>query len=78
MQIAPARMMRREQTVARIGRRMKTSESKGYSPFPPGAAGEAGAGDAPARLTITGTPSPIFCTPATISLSPTLSPDLTT
>jgi hypothetical protein len=29
MQIAPARMMTSEQTVARIGRRMKASENKG-------------------------------------------------
>ena len=75
MQMAPARMMSSEQTVARIGRRMKTSESKRYRASPPGAAGEAGALGA---ATCTGTPSAIFCTPDVISFSPARRPDFTT
>ena len=78
MQIAPARMMISEQTVARIGRRMKTSEDKGYPPSPAGAAFGLGLGFASAARIVTGEPSPIFCTPDTISLSPGFRPDLTT
>jgi hypothetical protein len=55
---------------------MKTSESKVQSPFPPGAEGVVGAGAA--ALTFTAAPSPIFCTPETISLSPGFNPDVTT
>ena len=71
MHMAPARMITSEHTVARIGRRMKTSESTAYRPFPLAGAG-AGV------PTATGAPSRIFCTPETMSFSPGLRPDFTT
>jgi hypothetical protein len=71
-------MISSEQTEARIGRRMKTSEVKLSDPFrqrrraPPRPAPAA-----PAPSTITGAPSPIFCTPGDDQLFAGFSPDLT-
>ena len=66
-----------EQTVARTGRRMKTSDSMAWAPQSPEPA-RAGCCAGALSVTFTGAPSAIFWIPETMSRSPAFRPLSTT